>query len=397
MHARPLRSVLVALSLAIVLVSSGCRGIGAGEPQRPPVGGGTGTTASPVQHVVVVVMQNRSFNHLFGAYPAPAGQTVDGIRPGTPGYSQQNSSGQTVTPFVQTNTNVADLPHSRKNYLDAWNQGGMDKYAFYNGAASLGYYTNATAGIDKLWAWAQQYALADKYFASVMSNAPANPLYLVAASDNDFPWSVQPSYGPCNKDDAASQPYTFRNVADQLGEKGVSWGWFHDNYGSCTNYVPQQNPFQYFTQTNNHPNLKELEAFYAALDGGTLPAVSFVQPSPTRAGHPGAGSITTAMNWLDGFLNRLRSSSKWESMAIIVLWDESGGFWDHVPPPQVDSQGLGARVPLLVISPYARKGYVSHVQMDHVSVLRFIQWNWNLGTLNSRNSASVDLRDMFQF
>jgi phospholipase C len=113
--------------------------------------------------------------------------------------------------------------------------------------------------------------------------------------------------------------------------------------------------------------------------------------------HPGSGSVTTALNWLDGFIKRVQGSSQWSSTAIIILWDESGGWWDHVSPPQVDSQGLGARVPMIVISPYAKRGYVSHVQMDHVSVLRFIQWNWSLGTLNSRNALSNNMLDMFQF
>jgi len=94
---------------------------------------------------------------------------------------------------------------------------------------------------------------------------------------------------------------------------------------------------------------------------------------------------------------QVKASPEWDSIAIVVIWDEGGGFWDHVPPPQIDSQGLGIRVPMLVISPYAKAGYVSHVRMDHVSVLKFIQWNWSLGTLNAREDQSPDIRDMFQF
>lgn len=87
----------------------------------------------------------------------------------------------------------------------------------------------------------------------------------------------------------------------------------------------------------------------------------------------------------------------WSRSAIIITFDTGGGWYDHVSPPQIDDQGLGFRVPTLVISPLAKHGYVSHVIMDHVSILKLIQWNWNLGTLNSRNALSGDMLDMFQF
>lgn len=360
----------------------------AGTPP-PPV-----PTASPVKKLIVVSIQNNSFDHLFGQMAG-----VEGINPSVNGYTQLDASGTPVTPYLLTTLTVPDLPHSRKNYLDVWNNGAMDKYAYYNGTLAMGYYDNSTSGISKLWTWAQDYALADNYFASVMSNAPANPLYLIAASDNNFPWSVQPYYGPCNKADAAAKPFTFKNVGDQMNEKGVSWGWFHENYGACGTggYVPQQNPFQYFTSTYNSPNLQDLSSFYAKLDSGTLPSVSFVQPNPSHTLHPGSGSVATAANWLDGFIRRVQSSSAWPDSAIVILGDESGGWWDHVSPPQVDSQGLGARVPLIVISPYGKRGHISKAQMDHVSVLRFVQWNWSLGSLNARNDLSNNLLDMFQF
>jgi phospholipase C len=361
-----------------------------------PVGGdqpSSGATSSSVKHVIVVVMQNHSFNNLFGKFSG-----VDGIQPGTPGYSQVDANGNTVTPTLLTNPTVPDLPHDRQDYLTAWNKGAMNQYAKNNGDLSMGYFDDTITGVGMLWNWAKQYALADKYFASVMSNAPANPLYLVAASDNNFPFSFQPAFGPCNTPDPAAVPLTFPNIGDQLTQAGIGWGWFQENYGQCGNgYIQQENPFQYFTSTHDSPNLQDLSAFFTKLDAGTLPAVSFVQPGPTHSGHPGSGSLDNALKWLDGFITRIQGSSAWNDAAIFVIFDESGGWWDHEPPPQIDSQGLGARVPLLVISPFAKKGYVSHVQMDHVSILKFIQWNWKLSSLNARNDASGDIRDMFNF
>jgi phospholipase C len=397
MRQRFARLVLLPIVLtALALIASGCRGLQAGgDPGGGNGGGGSlGNSVSPVKRVVVVIMQNRSFDHLFGKYTAANGQSVNGIAPGVRGYVQSDGT----TPFQQSNASVADLPHDRQDYLAAWNNGALDRYSANNGQDAMGYYTSSMMGVDRLWSLARNYALADNYFSSVMSNAPANPLYLVSASDSGFPFSVQPAYGPCNESDPASQPYSFRNVGNQMDDANLSWGWFQENYGQCGNgYKQVQNAFQYFTSTHDSPHIQDMSAFFAKLSAGDLPAISFLAAGDTKAGHPGAGSITTSLNWLDDLVQQVKASPMWDSIAIVVIWDEGGGFWDHVPPPQVDSEGLGPRVPMLVISPFAKAGYVSHQRMDHVSVLRFIQWNWSLGTLNGRNTQSVDIRDMFQF
>ena len=352
-----------------------------------------GTTQSPIKHLIVLTMQNRSFDHLFGTMAG-----VNGIKPGVLGYSQVDASGKTVVPFLVTSVSTSDLPHSRQQYLKVWDQGKMDKYAYYNGDLSMGHYDNTIAGVDKLWTWASQYALAENYFPSVMSTAPANPMYLISASDNNYPYSTQPVYGPCNKPDASAKAATWKNVGNQLSAAHVSWTWFAENYGQCGGgYIPQENPFQYFTSTQNSTHIQDLSKFYTALTNGTVPSVTFINPNPNHNGHPGSGSFTTAMNWMDGFIRKIQASSIWPDCAIVILWDESGGWWDHVPPPQIDSQGLGQRVPMIVISPYAKKGHISTVRMDHVSVLKWIQWNWSLGTLNSREGLSSDISDMFTF
>ncbi|MBI2677298.1 MAG: alkaline phosphatase family protein [Candidatus Koribacter versatilis] len=378
-------------------ISLGCRGLQAGgnEVGGGNGGGGTlGATVSPVKRVIVVVMQNRSFDHLFGKYTPTAGQTINGIRAGVPGFTQSDGT----QPFQQTATSFGDLPHDRNDYLASWNQGAMNKFSVTEGRNSMGYFTSSTPGISQLWSLADNYALADNYFASVMSNAPSNELYLVSASDNNFPFSVQPFYGPCNQPDPAAQAYTFQNVGDQLNSNNISWGWFQENYGDCGNgYVAVQNAFQFFTSTQGSAHLQDLSAFSSALNAGTLPAVSFVMPSDAHGTHPSAGSISVGLTWLDDFVSQAKASPNWGSLAIVVIWDESGGFWDHVPPPQIDSQGLGMRVPMLAISPFAKPGFVSHTRMDHVSVLKFIQWNWSLGSLNAREDQSQDIREMFQF
>jgi phospholipase C len=109
--------------------------------------------------------------------------------------------------------------------------------------------------------------------------------------------------------------------------------------------------------------------------------------------HPGAGNIADGIEWLDDFVQAVKASPLWSSTAIIVQWDESGGWYDHVPPPQLSGTlGLGARVPVLVISPFAKQNYISHQQMDFVSILRFIQWNWALGPFTNPPQASRELQ-----
>jgi len=342
-------------------------------------------------------MQNRSFDHLFGTFPG-----VNGIRPGVPGYTQTDAAGKSVTAFFQTNVGIADMPHLRASLLKDWNNGLMNQFALTSGDNAMGYYDSSTPGMSLLWSWAQQYALADNFFPSAMGDAPSNQLYLIAANDNNFSFSIQPFYGPCNTLTTTKGPYTFPHVGDQLAAKGLSWSWYHESYGDCSHYVSQENPFQFFTSSQNSPNLKDLAAFTTDLNAGRLPSVSFVQPGPLHSTHPAAGlAIASGLKWLDGFIRQVQASPVWPTSAIVVIWDASGGLWDHVPPPSPpqspDSQGFGPRVPMIVISPFAKKGYVSHVEMDDVSILKFIQANFGLPPLNQRNQLSNDISDMMTF
>jgi phospholipase C len=349
-------------------------------------------SAATISNIIVVVMQNRSFDNLFGVFPG-----AEGIKPGVPGFSQVDASGKTVTPTLLTDIAVPDLPHVRQDLLKVWDNGAMDKYAFFNGDTAMGHYDNTTPGVDVLWSWAQQFALADHFFPSVMGDAPSNQLYLIAASDNNFPFTINPINGPCTSPQTTSAPYTFQHVGDQLSAKGLSWAWYHEQLGICGKYVPQENPFQFFKQATPGPNMRDLSSFQTDLTSGNFPSVAFVQANPVHSMHPNVGvPLTAGVTWLDGFIKQIQASPVYQKAAIIVIWDSSGGWYDHVPPPQVDpGQGFGPRVPMLVISPFAKKNFISHVQMDDVSILRFIQETFGLPPLNARNGQSNDLSDMF--
>ena len=354
-------------------------------------------TASPIQHVIVLILQNNSFDHLIGVFPPANGNTIEGIRPGIPGFTQVDAAGKTVSPFLLTDTSPSALPERHADYFADINSGAMDKFAATEGDVSMGYYDNTTPGIATLWGLAQQFALADNYFQSVLVEAPTNQLYMVAASDNNRAFSVQPAFGPCNPPDSQAKPYTFKHVGDQLTAQNISWTFFQEGYPNCGTFVPAHDPFQYFTDTQNTDHIQPYSNFTLQLNSGTLAPVTFISPAKGHDMHPGDGSIQGGINFTAKLVQAVQNSTIWQNTAILITWDTGGGWYDHMAPPQLDSQGLGFRVPLLAVSPLAKSGFISHTQMDHVSILRFIQWNWGLNSLNARNQLSGELRDMFNF
>ncbi|MES2221967.1 MAG: alkaline phosphatase family protein [Acidobacteriota bacterium] len=369
-----------------------------------------GATNSPITHLIIVMMQNHSLDNLFGTYPG-----VNGLNASLPSYSQVDANGNTVSPGLVQTLSTADPIHNRPSYMASWDNGQMDKYALTEGDISMKYYDNTFSGlasdktpwsIGNLWSFAQQYALADNFFASAMNSEPAQEFYMVAGTAFDLTTSSSlPYYDPCSAVEQAkdgglghiASPLTATTLGDQLTAAQVSWGYYQTNYansqnGTCTNYIPQEDPFQYFTSTENSSHIQNfsLASFQTALNNGSVPSVLWINPDGDQDMHPDpAGNILDGVEFLTKVVQQVQTSSIWPNTAIIVLWDESGGWYDHVPPPQLpNTQGLGARVPVLVISPYAKTNYISHQQMDFVSILRFIQWNWNLGELPNANQAA---------
>jgi phospholipase C len=400
-------------------------------------------SASPVQHLIVVMMQNSSFDHMFGTFPnnTMPSPVVNGLDPTNPNFTQIDKAKNSVVPTLLTDPTTGDVNHGPRQYQLAWDNGKMDKYALTNGDLSMQFYdstvqgkdaTGNLTGVNVLWNYAQQFALADNFFASAMSNEPANILFMVAADPVDSTTATSyPQADVCtpaaqkNSPGTIAPPLSLPNVGDQLTAKGVTWAWMQENFSNkaCVGgYVPQENAFQYFQTTANGPNVQRfvIADFKAAIASGTIPNVVWIQPSPANDMHPGGGSIFNGISFLDDLVKTLQTSNIWANTAVLVLWDESGGWYDHVSPPQwtvqqyplVAPQGggnlknmgqlanLGARVPVMLISPLAKKNYVSHAQMDFVSITRFIQANWGLGRFTdpeqlNRENLTGDLCDLF--
>lgn len=415
-----LLTLFASLCLAIL---SGCGSntsmtTGGGTDTGGGTGGSGGTGAgggskTNISHLIIILMQNHSFDNLFGTYPG-----ANGLDPSLPSYRQVDKSGNTVSPTLLTALSTADLNHDRTSYIAAWNNGNMDKYAYTNGDLSMQYYDNTVSGaasdgrkfgISTLWGYAQSYTLADNFFASAMNSEPANNLYLVAATvHDDQTASALPHDGPClSAGEPTAVPLAETSIGDQLTSKNVTWAWYQEGLdtaqkGNCGDYVPQENVFEYFASTANSPHIQDfyMPTFQSTLDSGSLPSVVWIQGDGLHDMHPGAGNILDSIEWLDNIVQAVKGSSIWPGTAIVILWDESGGWYDHAPPPQIpNSQGLGARVPVIVLSPLAKTSYITHQQMDFVSILRFIQYNWKLGQFSApaqaaREQQSGDICDL---
>ena len=410
-----MKFLLKLAGLLVLCLAAGSCGGGSSSAQGPsdppPTDPRSSVPRSAIKHLMIVVMQNASFDHLFGTYPGG----THGLDSSLPSYHQIDQAGNTITPQLLTNLSPADLNHTATTYQIAFDSGKMDKYAFENGDESMGYYDNTSIGtandgrqfgVNTLWNYAQQYALADNFYASAMASEPSNMLYMTSAAigTGSDPYGY-PQLDACsaalfqqNQNIGATMtpPLTFQNVGDQLSAAQISWAWAQEFFsneqnGTCLHYVPQENPFQYFQTTANSANVQNftLADFESQLSAGTVPSVMWVNASPGHSMHPGQGNIANGIEWLDNFVQAIKGSSAWTNTAIIVIWDESGGWYDHVAPPQLNGTiGLGARVPVLVISPMAKTNYISSQQMDFVSVLRFIQWNWALGTFADSGQAA---------
>ncbi|HZR64372.1 MAG TPA: alkaline phosphatase family protein [Terriglobales bacterium] len=407
--------------IAICLVLVGCGGVSTTHNSPQGSTQDSQVPRSGIKNLIIVVMQNSSFDHLFGTYPDANGPDAS-----VPNYQQADHSGKMVSPVLLSNLSPLDLPHTQASYQVAYDSGKMDKYAWENGDIAMGYYNNSSVGtaddgrqfgVNKLWSYAQQYALADNFFASAMASEPSNMLYMVAAdvgTDND-PFGY-PQLDACssilyqqNQEGGATitPPLNFQSVGDQLSAVGTTWAFAQESFsttqlGDCTAYVPQENPFQYFQSTANSANVRgfSLNNFGSELSSGTVPSVLWIQPAPGHSMHPGSGNIANGIEWLDDLVQSVKNSPIWPNSAILVVWDESGGWYDHVAPPQLSGTlGLGARVPVLLISPFAKTNYISSQQMDFVSILRFIQWNWALGQFGdagqaAREAQSGDICDL---
>ncbi len=410
-----------------------------------------------LDHIVVIYLENRSFDNVYGEFAGANGLVaatgaplqVDASAapfatlPPVPGMASiptnLPNAPFNIEQFVPANVPTRDLVHRFYQEQVQIDGGRMDKFALVSDAKGLvmGFYH--TAGLP-LAAEAARYTLCDNFFHGAFGGSFLNHFWLIAARTPVFPNAppsaiaqldasgnlvkdgfVTPDGFAVNTAFSVNTPHpagvpqanlvpnqTFATIGDRLSEKGISWAWYAGGWNEAVagNADPlfqfHHQPFVYFARyadgtAAKGEHLKDEQDFVVALRTGRLPAVSFVKPVGANNEHPGYTDIITGENHVKQLIDAVRSSPHWNHTAIIITYDENGGFWDHVAPPVVDRWGPGSRVPAIVISPFARRGAVDHHRYDTTSILALIEHRWGLAPLSSRDAAADPLSGAFDF
>ena len=356
-----------------------------------------------------------------------------------------------IDPYVANDQIVPSPLHRFYEHQLQINGGKMDKFVAWSddGAIVMGMWDTENL---PLYPYAKQFTLADNYFSGAFGGSMLNHFWLICACtprwenapaefianpqydadgklidpgetyangggngnvtpDGYLVNDVDPRYNPHHANvplDKLAPPQDALTIGDRLSEKNISWAWYAEGWNDALAGKPQNNfifehqPFAYFKQFGDGTDAKkqhllDTTAFEAALKNGTLPAVSYIKPTGKYDEHAGYSDIRSSEQHAIEWIQAIQQSSAWQDTAIFLTYDDFGGAFDHVAPPVIDRWGPGGRVPLLVISPYAKKGFVDHTQYDHTSTLKFIETRWGLEPLTTRDAAANDLTNAFDF
>ena len=325
---------------------------------------------SAIDKIVIVLQENHTFDNYFGTFPR-----VNGILDKSICIPESLGSMNCVSPFHDVNLTPVDMNHNWSSAHRGYNGGKMDAFVYSEGSKeTLGYYDGGD--IPHYWKAAQNYVLCDQYFTSVMSESAPNHLYLVAGTAGGL------------LDDNVPSTLNFSPIFEELDGLGVSW----KVYGFTRWYEK----FQYVQNTQSaKTKFASGSEFAKDVENGNLSDVSWIIGAPGGSEHPPQNIQTGEDSVATDIVNKVGTSPYWKNAVIFVTWDDYGGFYDHVPPPQVDSFGYGFRAPCLMISPFANAGYIDSVTNDHTSILKFIEQRYALGPLSSRDAAANDMSEAF--
>jgi len=380
------------------------------EAQTPTVAPKTATNAqgdiSAIQHIVFIIKENRTFDQYFGTYPGANGATSAVI-----------SSGQRIPLIHAPDPPPRDVSHGWFDSVEATNGGKMDMFDIVSGASingdMLGLSQLKQSDLPNYFKYAQHFVLADNMFSSIQGASFVNHLYTVGAqSANIFtqPSPAQTNGGSCdsipgtstyvwNDDNTVTQTFPcvdFTTLADELQSAGVSWKFYASLMGQPGYPFTTMAAISHIRFGSLWNNVVDHALFNKDALSGNLPAVSWLIPTSGNDEHPPAGTCP-GENWTVAALNAIMSGPDWNTTAVFIMCDDFGGFYDHVSPPVVDKFGLGPRVPLLIISPYAIAGKISHTQYEPSSILKFIEERFGLPPLAARDANANSTSDSFDF
>jgi phospholipase C len=362
------------------------------DPTKPE-----GTDLLPqIEHIVVLMMENHSFDNYFGMLGRGDGFTLG--PDGKPTNANPDKDGTSVVAYhlpstKQTNFHITQAWVSSHHQL---NGGKNDGFVMTSGKEAMGYWTGDD--LPFYYSLAKTFPICDRYFCSVLAQTYPNRRFLAAAT----------AIGNITTELSAvdTPPPAGGTIYDKLNQFNVSW----------LNYTPALPEIALYPSvyTANQDKVKKIEDFLADAAAGKLPSYSLISPHP-NVSEENPQDIQQGESFSAGIMNALMKSPTWDKTMLVFTYDEHGGYYDHVVPPPAFKPDdvppdptrtggvpggydqLGFRVPTVVVSPYAKKDYVSHVVHDHTSILRLIETKWNLGALTFRDANASNLLDTVDF
>jgi len=421
-------------ALALALAAGGCSTNASlpGGAHANALGRRT-RTASPIQHVVIMVQENRTFNNFFATYPGADGTTTGKVAADSACGIYQDG---TVTLSEVGLIDKFDLHHSWQAYNLARDGGKMDAFDEVTKRGSIPeclypYQYVDPADIAPYWALAQQYVLAEHMFTVQGGNSFSGHQDLIAGgtivapgeamvndpscSGKTCTWGCdappgthtslisrkdvfKPASGPYPCDTKFKVPYP--TIRDLLDAKGISWKYYVpppccNVSGRLFTAFDVVHAVRYGPEWTTNISYPESNIF-KDINAGALAAVSWVIPDEPESDHPGE-TEDYGPQWVASVVNAIGQSRYWNSTAIVIVWDDWGGLYDNLNPPQRGYGGHGMRVPALFVSPYAKAGHISTTTYDFGSILRYVEENWQLGTLNGSDRYAASIIDCFDY
>jgi phospholipase C len=435
------RTILASTALlGVVACSSTITTPNTPVPQPGPSGGST----PAIKHIVILFQENRSFNSMFMGFPGAVTARSGACKPWQPpkqwGAKEVCPKGvpvQLKEITLETNSQPGgfDIGHEHWTFLSEFDGGKMDGFdTDFRGTTGNGpparrypYAYVKQSELKPYWDMASQYTLADHMFSTETSDSfPAHQMIIAGTTElNDHESLIdEPSsltWG-CDASPGTTTPYIikstgkimsgpngifpcfdqYKTMADSLDAANVSWHYYvqplqgQNNFaGGVWDAFDAIKHVRYGSDWKTHVINPETTVLKDAANG-TLPSVSWVIPSLLNSDHPASG-CRNGPTWVSQVVDAIGKGPDWNSTAIIVTWDEWGGFYDPVPPPQLDYVSLGIRIPMIIISPYSKRHYVSKTQYEFGSILKFIEQTFNAPSLGATDDRANSIADSFDF
>ena len=390
--------------LFLALLLCGCGGnifVPSASTAALPAPPAQAAPASPILHVVIIMQENRTLDNLFNGFPG-----ADTVSTGM--------DRDRVVPLQPLSLAAGkDNEHGHPEWWKDWDHGKMDGFAGPGNNHDLPYSYVPRSETGPYWSLAEHFTLGDRMFQSNTGPSFVAHQYMIAgqsgeASENPSGgvWGCDAAktarvalIGPNGTDLPGVYPcFDYPTMADLLDAHHLSWRYYAPSskqYFFIVSAFQAIRHIRFGADWNTNVISPETQVL-SDIRKGKLAQVTWIVPSFTHSDHPGSGS-DTGPDWVGSITNAIGNSPFWDSTAIFISWDDWGGWYDHVSPPQIDNMGLGFRVPVIVVSPYARPGYVSHVTHEASGFLTFIEATFGLHSLGSRDALANDFSDCFDY